>query len=220
MAFSDQIIQWISQFPFGFIDHEGERADVPQPAPRGRHGDDVDGDRFQKLVDAIAALKKAEEATKKTDAAYTPLAGALKAFESGALGRTEGYAPLLRALARVTVEGVWLTRIQLAEGTGELSLTGELRAVRGALVVSLVAEAFIQREMAVWAERFAIPTNAAIDARLILGAAIFGVGWGLCGVCPGPAIAGLGTGNWSLLWALCGIALGAWLQGVRAKAEA
>ena len=52
------------------------------------------------------------------------------------------------------------------------------------------------------------------------GSALFGVGWGLCGVCPGPAIAGLGTGNWDLLWALCGIALGAWLQGVRTKADA
>lgn len=49
------------------------------------------------------------------------------------------------------------------------------------------------------------------------GAALFGVGWGLCGVCPGPAIAGLGTGNWSLLWALAGIALGALVQGWRAK---
>ena len=49
------------------------------------------------------------------------------------------------------------------------------------------------------------------------GAAIFGAGWGLCGVCPGPAIAGLGTGNWSLLWALAGIALGALVQGLRAK---
>lgn len=49
------------------------------------------------------------------------------------------------------------------------------------------------------------------------GAAIFGVGWGLCGVCPGPAIAGLGTGNWALLWALAGIALGALVQGVRAR---
>lgn len=52
------------------------------------------------------------------------------------------------------------------------------------------------------------------------GSALFGVGWGLCGVCPGPAIAGLGTGNSSLLWALCGMALGAWLQGVRGKAGA
>ena len=50
-----------------------------------------------------------------------------------------------------------------------------------------------------------------------VGAALFGVGWGLCGVCPGPAIAGLGTGNWDLLWALAGIAAGALVQGLRAK---
>ena len=50
----------------------------------------------------------------------------------------------------------------------------------------------------------------------LMGAALFGVGWGLCGVCPGPAIAGLGAGNWSLLWALTGIALGALAQGLRA----
>ena len=49
----------------------------------------------------------------------------------------------------------------------------------------------------------------------LVGAALFGVGWGLCGVCPGPAIAGLGTGNWTLLWALGGIALGALVQGLR-----
>lgn len=49
-----------------------------------------------------------------------------------------------------------------------------------------------------------------------VGAALFGVGWGLCGVCPGPAIAGLGAGNWDLLWALGGIALGALVQGLRA----
>lgn len=49
------------------------------------------------------------------------------------------------------------------------------------------------------------------------GAALFGIGWGLCGVCPGPAIAGLGTGNLDLLWALGGIALGALAQGWRAK---
>jgi uncharacterized protein len=49
-----------------------------------------------------------------------------------------------------------------------------------------------------------------------VGAALFGVGWGLCGVCPGPAIAGLGAGNWELLWAVGGIALGALAQGLRA----
>ena len=50
----------------------------------------------------------------------------------------------------------------------------------------------------------------------VLGAALFGVGWGLSGVCPGPAIAALGTGNWDIVWALGGIVLGALVQGWRA----
>ncbi len=54
---------------------------------------------------------------------------------------------------------------------------------------------------------------SAMDRDTILGAAIFGVGWGLCGVCPGPAIAGLGTGNWDLLVPLLGMAVGAYAQG-------
>ena len=52
----------------------------------------------------------------------------------------------------------------------------------------------------------------------LVGAAVFGIGWGLFGVCPGPAIAGLGTGNWALLWALAGLALGAGAQGLLARA--
>ncbi len=52
-----------------------------------------------------------------------------------------------------------------------------------------------------------------LDRDTILGAAIFGVGWGLCGVCPGPAIAGLGAGNWPLLVALAGIFAGAFVHG-------
>ena len=51
----------------------------------------------------------------------------------------------------------------------------------------------------------------------VLGAALFGVGWGLSGVCPGPAIAALGTGNTDVLWALGGIVLGALAQGWRAR---
>lgn len=47
----------------------------------------------------------------------------------------------------------------------------------------------------------------------LVGAAIFGAGWGLCGVCPGPAIAGLGAGNWPLLLAIAGIFAGSYVQG-------
>lgn len=54
---------------------------------------------------------------------------------------------------------------------------------------------------------------SALNGRTLLGAALFGVGWGMTGVCPGPAIAGLGVGNWPLLFALAGIAAGAYVQG-------
>jgi uncharacterized membrane protein YedE/YeeE len=50
-----------------------------------------------------------------------------------------------------------------------------------------------------------------------VGSALFGVGWGLSGVCPGPAIAGLGAGNLQMAWALLGLAAGAWLQGALAS---
>jgi uncharacterized membrane protein YedE/YeeE len=56
-----------------------------------------------------------------------------------------------------------------------------------------------------------------MDRQTIIGAAIFGIGWGICGVCPGPAIAGLGAGSWELLYAIAGIALGALVQGLTTK---
>jgi uncharacterized membrane protein YedE/YeeE len=52
-----------------------------------------------------------------------------------------------------------------------------------------------------------------MTARTLGGAAIFGIGWGLCGVCPGPAIAGLGVGNWPVAIALAAMALGAYVHG-------
>ena len=42
---------------------------------------------------------------------------------------------------------------------------------------------------------FASPTRAAVDRRLIVGALLFGTGWGLVGYCPGPALASLGFGG-------------------------
>ncbi len=47
----------------------------------------------------------------------------------------------------------------------------------------------------------------------LVGAAIFGIGWGISGVCPGPAIAGLGAGNWPLLITVVAMFAGAYLQG-------
>jgi hypothetical protein len=44
------------------------------------------------------------------------------------------------------------------------------------------------------ASSFSLPKSETIDRRLVAGAAIFGVGWGLSGICPGPAVVGLGIG--------------------------
>jgi uncharacterized membrane protein YedE/YeeE len=47
-----------------------------------------------------------------------------------------------------------------------------------------------------FAARFFIPENRMIERRLVLGSALFGIGWGLVGLCPGPAVAGLIFGKW------------------------
>lgn len=56
--------------------------------------------------------------------------------------------------------------------------------------------------------------SAVLDGRTLLGSAIFGIGWGMSGLCPGPAIAGLGATNWEALWVLGGLFLGALLHGL------
>jgi len=43
--------------------------------------------------------------------------------------------------------------------------------------------------------RFEIPTSASVDSPLLIGATIFGIGWGIAGYCPGPAIAALTLGS-------------------------
>ena len=50
-----------------------------------------------------------------------------------------------------------------------------------------------RREKPISETCFSLPTNTQIDARLCIGSALFGIGWGLGGFCPGPAIANLST---------------------------
>lgn len=67
----------------------------------------------------------------------------------------------------------------------------------GALAVALPAFPLVLRRPAPLAEaRFAVPAgHRPIDRRLLLGATVFGIGWGMAGYCPGPAIVGLVTGQ-------------------------
>ena len=53
-----------------------------------------------------------------------------------------------------------------------------------------------RRRAPLFAGSFADLSRTAIDRRLLAGAAIFGVGWGISGACPGPAFVGLASGTW------------------------
>jgi uncharacterized membrane protein YedE/YeeE len=58
------------------------------------------------------------------------------------------------------------------------------------------------------------------DTNVLTGGAIFGVGWGLSGICPGAAYASVGIGNLPILWGIAGMFLGAYAQGFWRTARA
>jgi uncharacterized protein len=64
---------------------------------------------------------------------------------------------------------------------------------------------------------WSIPTNTAIDAPLILGAALFGIGWGLTGLCPGPAVFAAAAGVVDVVLAWCPAFLVGTYLGLKAK---
>lgn len=73
-------------------------------------------------------------------------------------------------------------------------------------------------------EKLYLPTRNDIDPRLVIGAAIFGVGWGLGGYCPGPALTSLGTGGAKpvifVLAMVAGMAIYEWLDSAFTKRPA
>lgn len=70
----------------------------------------------------------------------------------------------------------------------------------GAIAVQAVAWWLSRRMQAPWAaDRFVLPTYRDIDARLLGGAVLFGVGWGLGGFCPGPVLVSVATGSTNVL---------------------
>ncbi len=69
----------------------------------------------------------------------------------------------------------------------------------GAVAVSALGTLLAKRRgVPVLAPRLEIPTRRDLDPRLIRGAALFGIGWGLVGLCPGPALTALPFGPWQV----------------------
>jgi uncharacterized membrane protein YedE/YeeE len=65
----------------------------------------------------------------------------------------------------------------------------------GALLVAIPAfRLILRRPHPLLADEFDLPTKKEVDSRLLAGSAIFGLGWGLAGFCPGPAVAALASG--------------------------
>jgi uncharacterized membrane protein YedE/YeeE len=91
---------------------------------------------------------------------------------------------------------------------------GLLLVLGGAVAVTFAAYHLVPRFIhKPWSGESFGTHPSEMSARTLAGAAIFGIGWGLTGVCPGPAIAGLGVGNWPLLLSLAGLAAGGFVQG-------
>jgi uncharacterized membrane protein YedE/YeeE len=84
---------------------------------------------------------------------------------------------------------------------GFLDLAGEWNPTlvfvmaAGVTVTFLGYRFLVPKSRPLWASGFALPSATAIDAPLLSGAAIFGIGWGLAGYCPGPAMVSLASGR-------------------------
>lgn len=100
-----------------------------------------------------------------------------------------------RVLAFLDVAGRWDPSLAFVMG--------------GALVPSFIAYRIRARlDAPLLDKQFHVPTSKTLDARLIAGAILFGLGWGLVGLCPGPALAGIVVGRWEILLFVAAMLLG------------
>lgn len=101
---------------------------------------------------------------------------------------------------------------------GFLDLTGNwnpslLFVLGGAVGTSLLGFSLLKkRGKPLLAEQFHLPGQTAITPSLLIGSAIFGIGWGISGYCPGPAVALIANPSWETLVFLPSLLLGHCLQ--------
>jgi uncharacterized protein len=95
------------------------------------------------------------------------------------------------------VAGTWDARLMFVMG--------------GAVVMTSIGfAALMRRARPLLAEKFTWPTATMIDKKLLVGAALFGIGWGLAGYCPGPALASIGAGAKDMLFFIPALVAGMW----------
>ena len=100
-----------------------------------------------------------------------------------------------RVLGFLDVTGIWDPTLLFVLG--------------GAVSVTAITFRFIlRRQSPILAKTFTLPTRQDIDAPLVVGAVLFGIGWGISGYCPGPGIVGLVLGIWNPVLFLTALAAG------------
>ncbi|MCC2688713.1 MAG: YeeE/YedE family protein [Rhizobiaceae bacterium] len=93
--------------------------------------------------------------------------------------------------------------------------------IGGAVVVAFFGYRVVfARTGPIAGDRFHIPAKEAIDGRLVAGAALFGIGWGLGGFCPGPALTALGLGAPGTFAFIPAMFLGMWAARLLAESGA
>lgn len=101
---------------------------------------------------------------------------------------------------------------------GFLDITGNwnpalMLVLAAAVVVAGLGYRLVwRRQQPLFAADFSVPTNRIIDSKLLTGAVIFGAGWGLVGLCPGPALSSLASGNSSVLIFIAAMLVGMLLK--------
>lgn len=106
----------------------------------------------------------------------------------------------------------------ISDGTWDGSLAFVMGA--GVLVMAAFYRLGGRRQSPVLTSAFVWPKRGDIDRQLVLGSALFGVGWGVAGLCPGPAIANLGLAPFEFALFVAAMMAGSWATGIALSVRA
>lgn len=109
-----------------------------------------------------------------------------------------GMANPAKVLAFLDLAGLWDPSLTFVMG--------------GAILIGLISFTFAKkRTLSLLGHPMHLPTSKTIDRRLVLGSLIFGIGWGIAGICPGPALVLLGIGSLKAVVFVVAMLVGMWL---------
>lgn len=133
-----------------------------------------------------------------TTAKLKPIAGYLAGLLFGLGLAVGGMTDPARVIGFLDLAGAWDPTLMFVLG--------------GAVMTTFVGYRWVLRRPApLLAGAFQLPTRRDLDAKLLGGAALFGIGWGLSGYCPGPAVASLSGVSLPLAAMLVAMVVGWWL---------